>query len=208
MAEMYKKMIDDFFVTNGLHNPDFPSACTLANFKIRLMQNSEFSNRLKVITDKFVFDNQPQRKSTALTELAEINSVDSYEKITKLMRRDIDNVNYDALVMKALTFEEELIPDIIKRLKTSLNDAFIEIAIRILALSSLDIADDLLDCFDDIRNPYAQSMILVALGFKASEEHIPQIIEKYHQLKKRYPNETFSDGAIYALYEIEARLFA
>lgn len=59
----------------------------------------------------------------------------------------------------------------------------------------------------DVRSPYAQSMILVALGFKADVRHIPWLIEKYKELKRLYPDEIYCDGAYYALEEIERRFY-
>ena len=72
----------------------------------------------------------------------------------------------------------------------------------------MDIADELLNYFDDIRCPYAQSVVLLTLGFKADETHIPWLIDKYHHMKSLYPNETYCEGAYYALYEIETRFYA
>lgn len=90
-------------------------------------------------------------------------------------------------------------------LKTSLNDGFIETATRVLAMCNKNVAEELVGCFDDVRKPYAQSMILVVLGFKADETYIPWLIEKHEDLKRQYPDERYSDGAYYALYEIESR---
>ena len=104
-----------------------------------------------------------------------------------------------------MKFEDTIIPEIIKRLKTSLNSGFIEIATMVLSACSKDISRELIGYFDDVRNPYAQSMILVALGFKADATCIPWLIEKHKELKRLYPNETYYDGAYYGLYEIEDR---
>ena len=106
-----------------------------------------------------------------------------------------------------MEFENEIVPEIIRRLKTSLNDGFIETSIRILARSKMEIAEELFGYFEDIRTPYAQSMVIVLLGFKADESYIPWFVEKYSKLKKRCPNESYHESAYYALCEMENRFY-
>ncbi len=76
-----------------------------------------------------------------------------------------------------------------------------------LSLCRQDIADELVECFDDIRKPYAQCMAMIVLGFKAGEKHIPWIIDKYKEFRRKYPDESYSDSVIYALDEIEDRVY-
>ena len=58
-----------------------------------------------------------------------------------------------------------------------------------------------------MRSPYAQSMVLVMLGFKADEKYVPWFIEQYNDLKRLYPNESYSEGAYYGLVQIESRFY-
>ena len=205
---MSKKLIDDFFEKNRVCDPDMPSAAAIAHLKIHMMKDAEKSEKFAELSKKMVFSDQHKRKEDVITEEAEIQAVTSFNEVIKFMRRGIDNLNDAVLVNKALSFEKELVPDVVKRLKTSLNTGFIELATRILSLCNVPVADDLVAYFDDVRSPYAQSMILVILGFQAGERHIPWIIEKYHQLRKYYPKKTYSDGAVYALTEIANRLYS
>lgn len=85
-------------------------------------------------------------------------------------------MNQQALVNRALAFEDELVPGVIRMLKTSLNDGFIETAARVLSLCNKVITDALVRYYGEVRSPYAQSMILVVLGFKADEARIPWLI--------------------------------
>jgi len=64
-----------------------------------------------------------------------------------------------------------------------------------------------MESVDAARDPYAQTMILVALGFKADETAVPWLIEKYSTLKRQYPNKAYCDGAYYVLCEIENRFY-
>jgi len=95
----------------------------------------------------------------------------------------------------------------VRRLKTNLNTGFIEISLQFLARSTIDVSEEIIGYFDEMRNPYAQSIALVLLGFKAKEKHIPWFIEKHDMLKKMYPRENYYQGAFYALTEMEGRFY-
>ena len=204
---MYKKLLDKFFKENRVANEKLPSAAALCHFKIKLLLNQEINEQTSKLINEFVFMDQKEREETVMLEKGEIKSVDA-EQVIRLMRRGVDSINQDDLVFRALEFEDIVVPEVIKRLKTSLNDFFIETAVRLLSICSMDIAEELINYFDDVRSPYTQSSVLLTLGFKADEVHIPWLIDKYHHMKRLYPNETYSDGAYYALYEMETRLYA
>jgi len=93
-------------------------------------------------------------------------------------------------------------------LKTSLNELFIELSTRVLAVCGKDISEELVKIYSETRSPYAQSMILVALGFKAEEKRIPWLIKKHKELKNLYPDESYCYGAYYAIYEMECRFYS
>ena len=204
---MYKKLIDQFFRENPANNDELPSVAALAHFKIKLLLTPDTNEQLNNITSEFVFKDQPLREEKVLSEKSAIESATTFDQIIKYMRRGPDSINQDALVFKALEFEEEIIPEIIRMLKTSLNTMFIETAVRVLAICKKDIAEELIGCFDIVRNPYAQSLILIALGFKADVTQVPWLIEQYKALKHRYPKEKYHYCAHYAIYEIENRFY-
>ena len=200
---MYKKLLDKFFREN---EDSGMSAQKMAHILMSSDSDAEFKERFDEIIDEVRYDLEPERLKAIEIELESINSATSYEQIIKILRSGSDPMNLKALTNKALEFEEDIVPEIIRRYKTSLNDDFVEKAIRILGQSSHDIAGDIVDYFDDIRSPYAQSLALVLLGFKADESCISWLIEKYYALEKNYPNETYCEGAYFALCEIEHRL--
>ncbi|MCL2812935.1 MAG: hypothetical protein FWD25_13745 [Clostridia bacterium] len=41
---------------------------------------------------------------------------------------------------------------------------------------------NLIEIFPDMRYPYAQAMVLVVLGYKADQAHIPWFIDQYKNL--------------------------
>ena len=203
---MSKQLLNKFFKENTVKK-NIPTAQAIAHFHIELENNPEANEKIQGLFNEEIFKSQPKREEKVLAEKNEIESATTYEQIINFMRRDTDPMNRNVLINKAMEFENDIVPDILKRLKTSLNDGFTETAIRVLAKSGKDIVEELIGYFDDIRNPYAQSMVLVLLGFKTDETHIPWFIKQYDKLKKLYPNETYCEGAYYALYEIENRFY-
>ena len=203
---MSKKLLDDFFKENKDGNKN-PSAPALAHFHIKLESKPETLEKIQSKLNEAVFKYQPERKGKSLAERNEIETAATCEQVVKIMRGNTDAANRHILVSKAMEFESEIVPELVSRLKTSANDVFIESAIRVLAKSTINITDVLIGYYDDMRNPYAQSMILVLLGFKADETRIPWFIEKYKKLKKNYPNESYHEGAYYGLIEIGNRYY-
>lgn len=204
---MSRKLLEQFFKENTVMS-EVPSAPALAHFYIALESNPESNEKVQGVLNEAVFKYQPEREKEALAEKHEIEFAATCEQIIRFMRRNTDPVNQHILINKAMAFEDEIVPEIVKRLKTSLNAGFIETAIRILAKSEKDIVKELVEYFDDMRSPYAQSMVLVLLGFKADEIHIPWFVDKYRELKKRYPDKSYCEGGYYALYEMEGRFYS
>jgi len=202
---MHYDLIRWFFNENGIDREAAPSAAAIEHFQIKLMlENIPIQDLL----EKSIRDQLPSRDIAISTEKQDIEAATSPSQIIKFMRRGTDMMNQQLLVRKALEFEDELVPEIIMMLKTSLNDLFIELSARVLALCSKDISDQLIKEFDDVRGAYAKSMILLVLGFKAPEKRVPWLVKKFNELKSEYPNETFCYGAYYAIFEMEARFYS
>ena len=203
---MNNELLDIFFKENTV-DTKAPSAPAFAHFSITMELHPESNLKIHKFMNETVSKYQPERERKSSSERDEIESATTCEQILRFMRRNIDIGNRNSLVDKAMEFENEIVSEIVRMLKTSRNDSFIETAVRVLARSEIDVAEEMIGYFDDMSNPYAQSMILVLLGFKADESHIPWFIAKYSELKKNYPNESYCEGAYYALIEIEKRFF-
>ena len=201
-----KKMIDRFFKDNPCKKEAVPSPAAMANFQIKLLLNRKVNEEFQDKINDLVLKEEPEREGPVKQEKNEIETA-GREQIIRIMRRSPDPMNQHILVYRAMEFEDGLIPEVVRMMKTSLNTGFIETATRVLSVCRQDIADELVAYFNDVRSPYAQSMILVVLGFKADEKHVPWIIEKYKELKRNYPDESYCDGAVYALSEIENRFY-
>ena len=157
--------------------------------------------------DDNIREHSPERIAEVIHGKEEIASAATPAEIIRIMRRKVDTLNRPALVEKAVEMEAEVVPEIVRRLKTNLNDEFIEVSLQFLVRSRIDVSEEIIGYFDEMRNPYAQSVVLVLLGFKADEKYIPWFIEKHDSLKKRYPRENYYQGAFYALTEMESRFY-
>lgn len=202
---MFEDVLTWFFNENGIDREKAPPAAALEHNQIQL-QLAGIS--LEEVIKDSILERLPEREKEVQAEKREIESAETCKRMLHLMRRGTDIMNQQLLVRRALEFEDEIIPEIILMLKTSLNDLFIEVSIRVLAICGKDISEELTGMYDQVRSPYARSMILVALGFKANEKSIPWLIKKYNELKRLYPDESYCYGAYYALYEMESRFYS
>lgn len=136
-----------------------------------------------------------------------IQSEQNPEEIFQLLRKKIDAVNRVDLIKKALQFEEVLLPMVTEKLVRNKHDIFIENSIRLLARSQKDYTPLLKERYDEIRSPYVQSLICLILGFRGGEGTIPWILDKYFEMKKLYPGETYDQGPLLALHELNSRFY-
>ena len=203
---MYKELLDKFFRENKITDT-MPSAQALAQFMMRMAANPEVESKLQNFMDETIYEHSPERIAEATPGKAEIAAASTSAEIIRIMRRDVDLLNRPALVEKAMEMEAEVVQEVVRRLKTNLNTGFIEISLQFLARSTMDVSEEIIEYFDEMRSPYAQSMALVLLGFKADEKHIPWFIEKHNAFKKLYPCENYYQGAFYALAEMEGRFY-
>ena len=202
---MHRELLIWFFNNNSLDRDTSPPVAAFEHFRIKILSNDiDFQDMIEnVIKEKL-----PGREDEIRKERIEIEAADTCDQIVRFMRRGADLMNQDFLVKKALEFEDEIIPVIISMLKTSLNDLFIELSVRVLAICGKDICQELTSVYNNVRNPYAQSLILVALGFKADEKSIPWLIKQFDELRSLYPDESYHYGAYYALYEMDSRFYS
>ncbi|MCL2226193.1 MAG: hypothetical protein FWB97_00985 [Oscillospiraceae bacterium] len=202
---MHEDLIKWFFNENGLDSDGTPPAAAIEHFQIKLFLND---SPLPDVLDDTIRKKLPGRSRAVMEESADIEAATSGAQIIKFMRRGTDMLNQQSLLHRALEFEDEIVPEILRMLKTSLNDLFVEMSARVFAICTQDISEDLIGIYDDVRSANAKSMILLALGFKAPEGAIPWIVKKYSELKSAYPNKPYCYGAYYALFEMESRFYS
>lgn len=155
------------------------------------------------------FEEKTSAYTRALTNRAEAQRVqledeESPEVLLDMMRGKCDIINHMLLIYKILEHEEILVPQIINNLQTSLNDIFVELAVKTIKKAKNNYCDDLLKILDDIRSPYAVSLVCIVIGFIGNEDAIPILLKKHKELKA-YKNENYEQGPLLGLYEMDHR---
>jgi hypothetical protein len=130
------------------------------------------------------------------------------EMIFQLLRKNLDVANRTALVEKALEFEEEILPMVVDKLVRSNHDTFIENAVRLLARSKKDYSRPLSERYTEFRSPYVQSLLCLIIGLRGTEDVIPWMMDRFFEMHKLFPDETYDQGPLLALHELKARFYS
>ncbi|WP_373482803.1 hypothetical protein [Acetobacterium sp.] len=134
-----------------------------------------------------------------------IKSEQSPEAIFQLLRKKIDMMNRVELISKALEFEEVILPMVIEKLMRSNHHIFIENSMFFLAKSQRNGSPLLQEKYSEIRSPYVQSLICLIIGFRGEEDTISWMMDRFFEMKKMYPSETYAEGPLIALHELNCR---
>lgn len=169
-----------------------------------------FDEGLEEATSEFMLNDIPlsdKRRADISAEKAEIAKQDNPEAIFRLLRQPMDTLSRPALAAKALEYEDDIVPMIIEKLIRNDHDTFIENAITILARAKGNYSEQIRSRYPDFRSSYVKSLICIYLGYKAPEDVIPWMMERFFEMKKLYPEETYNQGPLLALCELEARYY-
>ena len=177
----------------------------IAHFTIKLIDDDADETLENLVIE----ESSPERIASKDAEAKSIAELSCGSDIIRRMRKDIDPLNSRIFLSKALEFEDEIGAEILQMMKKSGNDAFIEAATRFLSKCRHDHSAELMEIFDEIRNSYAQSMMLVVIGFRGDEEAIPWIYDKYFKFKdSKHDEGDRAQGALVALDELFDRFYA
>ena len=203
---MYKEILDQF-LNEYASESEIPTAAAIGHFVMKL-ETTKSVDELKEIMHKEILEDQPEREKEITKEIAMFKAFTTGEQVVKAMRGKFDVLSRSALLEIAIELEHEVVPEVVRRLKTNLQDTFIEAAAMLLVKTSINVSEELIAYFDEVKNPFAKSTILLVLGFRAEEKHIPWVMEKYHEMKKTYRSEVFHEGAYYGLAEMYERFYS
>jgi len=135
-----------------------------------------------------------------------IERTEDVKALIDIMEKGLDTLNYGKLVKKLLRYKETSVFMIIEELKQPKNDAFLEIAIRVIHGSQVNYSEAILEIIKESKlGAYAVSQLCMLLGFYQNEKSEKLLWDYYHYFKEHYNNETYSDGPLLALEEIRER---
>jgi hypothetical protein len=144
-----------------------------------------------------------QRKEKIQQEREEIAALSSGEAVVRYMRRHFDFVNRTPLCQKALTMQEEVMPLMFQRYRTSMQESFIETAVQILAHAEDQYVEQFKALYPEIQPHYAKSIACLVYGARKQEDMLPLLLSEYQRFQTEYPDKSLSQGplvAIYAMY--------
>lgn len=179
------------------------SAAQISYFSMTIFSMDELHEKISEIVDPGIAQ---ERKTIIEAELREIEALNSGERIVKFMRHEYDIVNRNALCKKVLQLQDKAMPLVLHRYRTSAQTVFIETAAMIFAHCDARYALELRDVYPDIRNPYARSMASLSLAVQADEDAIPLLMQEYARLHRDYPEESYDQGPLLALYSLCGKL--
>lgn len=198
---MYKQLLTKKFF---LDNPYLDNSVQRFIYSMLLYEGIEDA-ACEVLMTKVGLSDERLKQISQEKEL--IQSEQNPEEIFQLLRKKIDGVNRVDLIKKALEFEEVLLPMVMEKLMRNYHDIFIENSIRLLAISKKDYSPVLKEQYADIRSPYVQSLVCLILGFRGQEDTIPWMLDRFLEMKKLYPGETYDQGPLLALHELNCRFY-
>ena len=133
----------------------------------------------------------PQRLENIHQEREAIQNLHSGEDFVRFMRGNYDITNRSALCQRALTMQVEVIPLMLRRFRTSMQDMFIEAAVYILAHAEQDYVDHLKDMYPEIGNHYTQSMACLVFSMQQHEDTLHLLLSEYAWLKQQHIEQSF-----------------
>ena len=198
---MYKKLLTKKFFRD---NPYMENS--VQRFIYSTLLNEELEDIADELTIKYGLLSD-ERLERIAREKELIQSEQNSEMIFQLLRKKTEMVNRGLLVKKALEFKEVLLPMVVEKLIRSCHDIFIENSIELLVKSNKDYTQLLKERYAEIRSPYAKSLICLILGLRGSEDTIPWMMDRFFEMKRLYPGETYDQGPLLALHELNIRYY-
>ena len=190
----YNQLPKGFFKKNPL---DQLSAANIAYFSITAGFDEDLENEVFDLARKKM---DAQRLDKINREREEIPHLETGEDFVRFMRSDYDIVNRHMLCKRALTMQQIVIPPMLHRFCTSMQDMFIETAVYILAHAEQSYVEQLKSLYPKIRDPYAQSMTCLVFGIQKQEDTLPLLLAEYQRLQKEFPEENLDQGPLLAIY--------
>lgn len=192
MAEYW--LPKSFFKQNPLKEM---SVAKISDFSLTVNFNDALQAKMEEILDEHISD---ERHVQVAKDKEEIEALDSGEAVLNYMRKNHDNLADPMFWKKALTLQEEAVPLILMRFKTTGQDRFVEHAFRILAKADIKYTRQLFEEYEEIRNPYAQSTACLLFGEHEMEEAVPLLMKEYKRFQNMYPDEDLDQAPLLALY--------
>ena len=138
-------------------------------------------------------------------QMAKVEQEEDAGKLLRMLRQTHPPVVRKAVREKLLKREAEVLPEIQRMILKAFNDNTIENCVRFMTKCEANCSEWILQHYDDVREPYARSMLCLVLGFRADTDAIPFLLQQVDLFEKQFPDKSYEQGPLMALYEIRAR---
>jgi len=115
-------------------------------------------------------------------------------KLLRMLRQTQPPVVRKAVREKLLKREMEVLPEIQRMILKAFNDNTIENCVRFMTKCETDCTEWIMRHYDDVRDPYARSMLCLVLGFRASTDVIPFLVQQVDAFERQFPDKSFEQG--------------
>lgn len=187
------KLPKNFLKDNPL---DELSTAMLTHFRMITITIPELNNQ---VSDVVVPAMEQSRLEQYQTEKENIMNLCKVEEIVLYMRKIKDPANSSLLLEKAIDYQNEIMPLVLKRICTSGHDVFIENTAVLLANVDEKYTDQLYNLFPEIRNPYARSELCIVFRVKKKIEYTDLLLKQFKQIKEERPDNDYEQGPLLAL---------
>ena len=120
--------------------------------------------------------------------MAKVEQEEDTGKLLRMLRQTQPPVVRKAVREKLLNREEEVLPEIQRMILKAFNDNTIENCVRFMTKCGTDCTEWIVQHYDDVREPYARSMLCLVLGFRANTDVIPFLMQQVNSFEKHFPD--------------------
>ncbi len=173
------------------------SAANLIYFSITTRTNDKLE---QMISDLVTPELEASRKEKIQQERQRIEQTDDPSALVEIMRKGHDIFNQRLLCDKIIALHEQTMPLVLRRYRTCALNGFIDSATITLALGEKKYTQMLREMYRDIRYPYARACACLVFGIQGMEDEIPFLLNEYRYFKQAYPEESFDQHPLLALY--------
>lgn len=199
MSHTNKQLLpNSFFRENPLEEH---SAAMLTYASTYFARDDGFKEKMSKIAQEYIDDTRAARIEQ---QRQQIEQTDAPDALIDLMRK-CDSFNSALLSEKVAAYAEQTMPLLLKKYCTCLQDVFIELANLVLARSDVRYTQTLRELYPQIRAPYAQAHACLTFGIQDMAQEVPFLLEQYRRFQRDYPEESFSQFPLLALYLLHGK---
>ncbi len=178
------------------------STAIIAHCVIEMLTIEKMNQKISELVSSTI---EPQRQEKLLQERKRLEQIDDPAQLAEFVRKGYDILNQSLVCRKVLSQQDQVLPLLLKRYRTCALEQFIETTSAVLVYGEQEYVQLLREMYGEIRSPYAQAQACLVFGMREMEEEIAFLVKEYERFQKEYPNESFEQHPLLALYLLHGR---